>query len=195
MYQYPQQVNQEDYEQQYPYQPIGYKIPENPSDDFFRYRIDGTDILDDIQHQLKGEIYDEKRGGYVQKFDRWCNDEGINKITHIIYACGINKNTFLGNLEKDEIMYKCRMIKKNMALLFFKKYKEFGVQKEMRRLLITTVVNTIHSALSRSEGGKESDQLSTASQRMEVFQHNQQQEQKSGLMGRLPFFNLNRNKY
>lgn len=168
--------------------PMPVPLPSGPGDDFFKFRVDGTDILDDMKHQLKGEAFDPKADDYVEKFDRWVNDEGINKILHVIYACGINKNIFLGNLTKDEIMFKCRMLKKKLALLFYRKYKDFEIEKEMRDLLITTIVNTIHSALSRSEEGKESDQLSTAAQRYEVFQHQQQQEQqRQGLIGRLPF--------
>ncbi|MBW1784176.1 MAG: hypothetical protein JRL30_25980 [Deltaproteobacteria bacterium] len=162
-------------------------VPDNPGEDFFKFRIDGSDILDEMGHQLRGEVYDLTERKYVKKFDRWMSDSWINRVLHITFSCGINKNTFLGNLEKEEIMYKCRMIKKKLALLFFKKHKEAELEKDMRDLLITTIINTIHSGLSRSEGGKESGQISTASQRHEVYQHLEHEQQKRGL-GRLPFF-------
>jgi len=171
-----------------PAPPMPVPLPDGPGEDFFKFRIDGSDILEDMEHQLKGESYDPIQKTYVEKFDRWINDDGINKVLHVIYSCGINKNIFLGNLTKDEIMFKCRMLKKKVALLFFKKYKDFEIQKEMRDLLISTIINTVHSGLSRSEGGKESDQISVAAQRYEVFQHQQQQEQqRPGLKRFLPF--------
>ena len=177
-----------------PAPPMPVPLPEGPGEDFFKFRIDGSDILDDMAHQLRGEVFDEKANKYVVKFDRWVNDDGINKVLHVIYACGINKNTFLGNLTQEQILFKCRSIKKKLALLFFKKYKEFEIKKEMRDLLVTTVVNTVHSGLSRSEGGKESDQLSVAAQRIDHFQHiHQQEQQRRGLMGKLPFFGKGRN--
>lgn len=154
-------------------------IPSNPDDDFFRFRIDGSDILEDIKHQLKGEAFISATNTYEEMFDRWINDEGINKVLHVIYACGINKNTFLGNLTKDEILWKCRSVKKKLALLLFKKYYDYEVPREMRDLLITTVVNTIHSGLSRSEGGKEANQLSTAAQRHDIYTYQEQNQQNS----------------
>jgi len=183
-----QHEEEEEQQQQQRFPAIAAPIPSPPADDFFRFRIDGSDILEDIQHQLKGEVYDHAQGGYVSSFDRWINDDGINKILHIIYACGINKNIFLGNLTKEEIMFKCNMLKKKLALLMFKKYNEFGVSKEMRDLLIMTVVGTVHSALSRSEGGREADQISTAAQRVEMFQRQEKDQQQPGIMSRLSPF-------
>lgn len=157
-------------------------IPDSPTQDFFRFRIDGSDIIDEVLHQLKGEMFVSNKG-WEAKFDRWMNDEGINKIIHIIYSCGINKNVFLGNLTKEEILYKCKMIKKKLALLLFQKHKEYQIPLEMRSLLITTVVNTIHSGLSRCEGGLEARQLSTATQRHEIF--NEQARKDESLMSRV----------
>lgn len=164
-------------------------LPGSPSEDFFRFRIDGSDILEDMEHQLKGEILVQQPDGsmkWEEKFDRWINDEGIAKVLHIIYSCGINKNTFLGNLRREQILYKCKMIKKNLARLLMKKYPEYEVDKDMRALLITTVVNTVHSGLSRSEGGRESDQLSTAANRHDIYQHTDTSNQKRGLAGLIP---------
>ena len=181
----PQYINEEEEEQtQAIPRGISAPIPGPPEEDFFKFRIDGSDILEDIEHQLKGETINETTGKYEPRFDRWINDEGINKVLHIIYACGINKNIFLGNLTKDEIMFKCKSIKKKLALLFFKKYYDYEVPKEMRSLLITTIVNQIHSGLSRSEGGRESEQLSTASLRHDIYSHQDQKREGGGFFTR-----------
>lgn len=165
---------------------ISAPIPEGPSEDFFKFRIEGRDILEDIEHQLKGEVWDAEKKRYIVKFDRWVNDEGVNKILHVIYACGINKNIILGNLTTDEIKFKCRSLKRDIAFLLFKKYHDYGIKKEMRSLLTKSVVNQIHSGLSRSEGGRESDQISTAAQRHDIWQHqDQQQSERRGILGRL----------
>lgn len=166
--------------------PMPVPLPSGPDDDFFKYRIDGTDILEDIKNQLEGKVFDYTKNKYVKKFDRWINDEGINKVLHVIYACGINKNTFLGNLDREQILYKCKMLKKKLALLFFMKYKDYKIPKEMRDLLIATIVNQVHSALSRSEEGKESDQLSIAHQRHDIHQFSQQQDHRGGMIDKFP---------
>lgn len=138
--------------------------------DFFKYRIESKEIIAEIEHQLKGEELDSY-GQWVAKHEPWANDEGINKITHIIYSSGVNRHVFLANLKKDEIMYKCKSIKKKLARLLFKDYEDLGVKRRMRDLLISNVVNIIHYGLSRSEGGKEAHQLSTASQRHDIYNH------------------------
>ena len=167
--------------------PLMTQMPVQPSEDFYRYRIDGLDMIEEIEHQLKGEVFNPQQKKYVQKFDKWINDEGINKILHVIYSCGINKNTILGNLSQEQIMFKCRLLNRKLALLVFKKYHAYGIKKEMRDLLIITVNNTVHSALSRSEGGRESRQLSTAAQRHDIFQHNEGSKQ-GRIVDKLPFF-------
>lgn len=161
-----QQIQEQEY---YPQRTIiPSMVPTAPDDNFFKYRIESQEIIEELSHQLKGEIYDEKSNSYVQKFEPWVNAEGINKIIHIVYSCGINKNIYLGNLSHEEIYFKCNMIKKKVARLLFNKYREYGIDKDMRNLLIVTIVNTIHSGLSRCEEGKEANQLSTASNRQEI---------------------------
>jgi hypothetical protein len=172
MIQAEQNYQSQEQSQQLPIYPIETPIPELPNQDFFRFRIDNTEILEEVMHQLRGEVFianENGQGGeYKKVFDRWINEEGLNKISYIIYCCGINKNTLLGNLSKDEIYFKCQALKIQLSQLLFKKYKEFEVKKEMRELLVTAIMNTVHSALSRSEGGKEADDLSKATQRHEI---------------------------
>lgn len=182
----PQQVQEVQQPQMMPPMMGGYE----PDQDFFRYRIDSNDIVDEIMHQLKGEVYlvgDDGKGKYVQKFDRWVNDEGIYKIIHIMYSNGLNKGIFLANLTHDEIAYKMNALKKQFARLIFKKYQEYGIKKEMRSLVVSTLVNQIHTGLSRCEGGKEADQLSVATTRLEHYQHQEQQKEGNSFTKILPF--------
>ena len=184
----PQYVEEEDFEEpqqiQRPTPLIPAPIPNNPDDDFFRFRIDASDILMEVKHLLKGEVLIGNE--WVKQDEAWMNNKGINKVTHIMFVCGMNKGTFLGNLKKDEIMYKCKMLKKKLARLLFEKYKDYEVPKEMRDLLIKTVVDTVHSGLSRSEGGRESEQLSTAAQRIETHSYAEQQQPERGFKSRIP---------
>jgi len=153
------------------YQDLSTPSPRPPQDDFYRYRIDGFDIIQEMQHQLRGELFDESKGKYLKAFDRWINESGISKITHIVYSLGINKNTFLGNLSRDQVLFKCRMLKIKLSRLVMRKYVEYEIKREMWDLLVMTVVNTVHSGLSRSENGREGTQLSTAAQRIDQYHH------------------------
>lgn len=164
--------------------------PPLPEQDFFKYRVDTTDIIEEIEHQLRGDILVTDESGrqfYTNRFDRWVNDEGINKILHVIYSNGLNKNVFLGNLTHDEIMFKMKSLKKKISLLIFQKYDDFGIKRGMRSLIVSTIINQVHSGLSRCEGGREADQLSTATTRLESYAHHEKEKQ-GGIMSHLPGF-------
>ena len=152
--------------------------PAPPSEDFFRYRIESEQLLEEIEHKLKGEVaVPDGKGNiiYEQKYARWVNDEGISVILSIIYDYA-NKNTYLANLTKDSILYKCRDLKKKLSLLFFQKYEEYEIDKCKRTLVIQKIMDAIHISLSRCEDGKEAEQLSSATQRHEIFQRKQEED-------------------
>lgn len=181
---YPEQIPQQQYMPIGIQQPV--KVPQEMEENFFKFRIDGSDILEELQHQLKGEIWttlDNGQEGWKKVFERWVNDEGLNKILHVVYSEGLNKNIFLGNLTTEQINLRCFGLWKELALLlcFRHRYEKWGIKKENRGLLIKTIVHQVHSGLSRSEGGKEADQLSTAAQRSEIY-HIGDNKTKSGTM-------------
>jgi len=161
-------------------------IPRPPQEDFYRYRIEGLDIIQEVQHQLRGEIWDDQEGRYVPAFDRWINEAGIAKITHIIYSAGINKNVFLGNLSREQILFKCRLLKIKLSRLIMMRYQDYEIKREMWDLLVITVINQVHSGLSRSENGREATQLSTVSQRHDIYSHQQTQKSEGLLAKFLP---------
>lgn len=157
--------------------------PPGPQDDFFKYRVEGLDIIDEIQHQLRGEVFDAKTKRYVKKFDPWMNEKGINKVCHILYSLGLNKNTVLGCLDREQILYKCAMLKRHISLLVVQKDVEYEIDRSMWDFVVTIVVNTVHSALSRSEGGRESAQISTNAQRHDLYTHSEGEKQ--GIINRV----------
>jgi hypothetical protein len=186
----PQQYPQQQYQQP----PVDFPIPEGPTQDFFTFRLDSSDIIDEILHQLKGEIWkpDGKGGGkYVPKFKKQMTEEGINDVISIIYSFGVNKNVILGCLTHEEIYQRCNSIWKELAKYIVINGKRVGVDKRKRSLLVKNLVYQIHSALSRSEEGRESDQLSTASQRVEHFVREDKPKQ-GGILNTLNPFKKNR---
>lgn len=157
-----------------------------PSQDFFLFRLDSADIIEEIQHQLKGEVYisnDNGGGEWVKKYQRAMTDEGISEVVSMIYACGINKNTILGNLTKDEIYSRCRRVGKALLLYFANEGDRIGVTIKNRNLLIVKIVQMVHSGLSRSEGGREADQLSSAIQKVEHNIHQEQSQKSNSMLG------------
>lgn len=188
---YPQSMSETSQIEEYEYPPI-MPITElrRPDEDFFKYMITGNDEIDRMLHSLRGEILVEVNGRkeYKQVYERWINDDGIFKILHIMDTCGISKNILLGNLTRDEINFKARKLKVDLSHMLFKEGHRYGVKKGLRTNLVNTVINPIHSGLTRSEHGKMANQLTTASQRQEVYHHAENQKKEGLLSGVGKFF-------
>ena len=146
-------------------------VPSAPSDDFHKFRLDQSDVLEELHHQLKGEVPVRGADGweYKQVFERQLTDNGINRVLYIIYSEGLNRNIFLCNLTTDEIKTRCRGVWFEIAKLFTFDSEKYLYDKNMRGILIKSIVHQIHSGLSRSEYGKEAREISTASQRHEIY--------------------------
>ena len=159
-----------------------------PKDEFFRFMIDSLDLIEEVEMQLKGYVKKPQKDGsvkFTKVFNAWINNEGISRIKYIIFSLGINKNTLLGNLNQDQINYKCNLLKKKLALLLMCNSKKYDVENNNKDLLIMTVVNTVHSGLSRCEDGKLSDEVTRIIQRHEIHHDDSQKEEKG--MGLNPF--------
>ena len=167
---------------------IAPNIPSSQEKDFFKFRIDSTDIIAEIQHHLKGEVFVADQygmGKYVQQFEQEMTNEGVNEVVGMIFAFGINKNTLLGCLTHDEIYERCNSIWKELATYFILNGNRVLMKKDRRSILLRKIVYMVHSGLSRSELGKEAKQLSQAVQRVEHSMEEVKQEKKFDPIGRL----------
>lgn len=152
----------------------------------YLYRLDSTDLIEMADAQLRGKVLSQN-GKWVQKYKPWANEEGISKIMGVLAACGLNKNITLGNLTHEEIYERCRLIWQKLAYMLCVGYYKYGIEKANKSMLIQLVVQPIHSALSRSELGREAKQLSTQTQHIEQH-HSIEQPRHGGLLnfGRRP---------
>lgn len=161
--------------------------------DIVMVRLDTSDFLEELRHQLKGEVWSpNKQGGgsYKKIFNTDLTDEGVNDIVHFVSAFGTNKNIFLGCLSPEVIKQRCYSLWVDLARYAFFKQTKSGFTKRNRSLLIKEIVYTIHSGLSRSELGREANQISTLSQRMEhILREDRPQKNALNPLNLLPSFN------
>jgi len=160
-------------------QPQTFFQPPAPDNDFLKYRIKTDDILRDLEHKLKGETWvvdAQGRGMWVAKYVRWVNDEGISVILSAV-SNYVTRKIYLSNLTTVEIRFKCNMIKKKLAIFIFNKYRHYEIDPNKRSLLIQFIMDTIHTSLTRSEGGMEAEQVSTQSQFSHVVHENKNEAQ------------------
>lgn len=156
--------------------------------DFFLHRLSFSDILDNIQHQLRGEtaIYLPDGSVKYKKLgkDPILNEYGINQLMNYLNSV-LNKNTILSCFTHDEIYIKMNTIYKELALLIRLSYKTWDLKKSHRTTLLIAITDQIHGAFSRAWDGREADQLSTQHQRVDTFAHAEQQNTGGGILSNL----------
>ena len=149
------------------------------SADVLHIRLDTVGIVEEIEHDLKGEVFNKKTNQWEARYGRWVNDDGLMVIKSIV-AGYTNKMHFLGNFTQGQINYKCNNLKKELSKLICSKYECYGIDKQKRSLLVRYILDKVHSSLSRSEGALESRQISQSSSQQHIV-HEQKNYNKGGL--------------
>jgi len=91
-------------EQQHPQQLVQIPIQDSlPSNDFWKWALDDEQMLLDFEHKLRGEIFDNENGVYVQKFELQINEVGINELMTDLYLSVPNKSFKLTTLTDEDI--------------------------------------------------------------------------------------------
>jgi len=185
-----EQLPQQQYEEEQPQRP-DYSQFYNPNPnqgnvilpaDVIKYRLESEDIIDNLEHDLKGEAY--LAGKWSPFYGREINNLGLADVRSIVSRY-CNRGCYLANLTTDQINNKCLPLKKELAKLIFKKYRLFGVDRAKRSLLLRKIIDTVHLSLSRSEDGLESSQITTGTQRTEVIHEDKTQQQPQGGLFRM----------
>lgn len=148
---------------------VGGTNPFIVTDNFMQYRLDSSDIIEEILHYLRGEVWDPKHKNYVKKYERLCNDDGINAIASVLYS-HLNKNIYTSDLEEEDINRIAREIRIAIAMLVSLYYHEFGIDEKYRKLIILEVDHQVYAALRRALEGGERNLIGRSVTRVETVQ-------------------------
>jgi len=79
-------------------------IPQNGlmSENLVMWQLQSQEIIEDISHQLKGEVFDFVKKKWVIKGTPLMNDDGIASLATTILGV-VNRNIILSGLEEEEI--------------------------------------------------------------------------------------------
>jgi hypothetical protein len=114
---------QQDQQMMQRYMPTSY-LQQNP--ELTKWTLDPNEILCDLQHDLRGEMFDKSQRRWIQVGDKLLNDKGINTI---ISHCKtiINKNAFLSNLDDAYIHEIVLDLTNNLTVLMSVNYDDWGI--------------------------------------------------------------------
>lgn len=152
------------------------------SDTLIRWQLMFSDILDEVEHRLKGEFlrvrgnnsfWEEKPGA------RMCNDKGVFAIMQVL-STYMNKGTILSSFNREEAD---RMIYQTMSSvidLIELKYQIYEIDKANLSTLMSFLEGYITCAVYRAKDGTTLKFLKTTEKHSETYTNQDANKKQSG---------------
>ncbi len=134
------------------------------------YQLDMDNILERIEHLLKGEklVIDKKGNAFYQKSeeeDRSFNEYGVQFLMNIM-SFYLNRNTVLSNYSAERINEILFDLGNELTDQIFLNYEKMGMNTKDKRkrysMIVLELIHTVESAYNRALGGGERESLRTA---------------------------------
>lgn len=134
----------------------------NPDSQVMAYRLDPERLLDRVELMLSGKITDSYANpdtGHIEYITRTvglpqANKLGIQNILFILSSV-INRDSVQGNYEKEDYDQHVEEIHKQLAVSFALNSDIFGIPNYRREVIISAIMNTVRTFLSRLIDNKE----------------------------------------
>lgn len=160
------------------------------SDEFSRWQLWGEDLMDQLKHDLKGEILIYIMNSRGEEEEKWAvpkgnipmmNDEGVNATISFIRMTGINKFAFLSNLDKETIYKNLSEIANELVFLYMENHKKYAIMTPIQASFVITKIFYFleHALLMASEGGMR-DYLKTTMREIRQYRDIPQEKKKGG---------------
>jgi len=124
---------------------------------FSRWRLDPDDIVQRVEHSLRGEIYKDNEWQRLGK--PLANEEGIAGLLTIV-GTSVNKVISLTKFQDDEIENIMEHIDDTLIDLLATKYDEWEIDPDFLSYIRELIINFIHASYKQAVGGWTSEQLS-----------------------------------
>ena len=143
----------------------------NQQDNLIQYQLDAAELLNTIEHYLKGEYLSIDNEGnefwVIPKEDGLIplNQYGVS-VHMVTFAKYINKNTFLSFYSEDRIYEKIYDLGMELTKVVFCNYEKMGMTTESKKttymLNIITMLDIIESSYRRAMSGNTMERINTA---------------------------------
>lgn len=133
--------------------------------DLIKWQLDPTDIIEQLQHQLRNEIWDESKGKYVSVCEPLCNEQGVHSI--ILHLTSVSKLSMMSDLTEEEINGIMRKFISDFIQLLFMEYDKWGIEKPYLSTVVNLVEMTLYPTLKRAQNGGERRFLTKTERRVE----------------------------
>lgn len=117
-------------------------------EDLMRWQLDSLDIIQDIEHDLRGDVWDEKKNEWIVSDDPRINEKGIRELISFI-KLRVNKNVFLTDLSDKEINNIMINFRLDLVDLLYEKYRDYGIRKENLSTILNGIDDFVKIAIKR----------------------------------------------
>jgi len=169
----------------YPYMDYDQTSPQHSASSII-FQLSSTNLLIDIEHKLRGEIFDAtagENGEWIQTRQALMNEKGIGVVMSIL-SIHLSHFNVLSILTQDEINRICFNISTNLSDALYTKSTEFEIDKAFFLTLVDTIDNVVYINLKRALNGKTLDLVMKTQKRVENVMSNAHQNNTT-MMGRL----------
>lgn len=139
------------------------------SADLMKWVNEPGDILEEVEHSLKGEF--KINGEWKKCGKQLLTDDGIKDFIGK-FRTRLNKNFILGNRDSKEIKQFMYEIETEIIFWIAENFDKHNIQFDMRDTIKNSFVHNCEMVSSRSKDGTAARQLSQQSKRLEQVVHN-----------------------
>lgn len=150
--------------------------------ELIKWQLTGHDLINEIKHRLKGDVYDEVNEKWEKETRQLLNDQGINDIIALLNAYGINKNTILSTLNESMVFKIMLIFDGDLSELFAINHDNYELQVQKMSLVKDAICNQVYFAMTRAIGGAEKNFIQSTEQRTYSFSNpmpNQEQKRRT----------------
>lgn len=137
------------------------------SSDVIRYQLDSSDIIELIEHYLKGEVWDHSKEQYIKKFEPIVNENGFNSIMNFLVS-RVNRIFSTTNIDEKEIYMMIRTLRFDLIDLLEMNWKNFGLKKSNLSPLLNMITDAVFVTLKKSQNGTFMKLLQTTIKKEEI---------------------------
>ena len=127
-----------------------------PDNDFNKWLEQSDDILNLLEHDLRGDVLIEDKGGifWQRKGRPLLNDYGISFVIGYIRHF-TNKNTYMSNIDDRRVSTICLTTSIAITDALFYRWREFGISPDNFGVIVEHINNFVEFAARRAMGGGE----------------------------------------
>jgi len=144
---------------------------QNQDSNLIVFQLELDNILERIEHLLKGDVLEEDAEGNLKykpptnKDLIVLNDYGVKLIMNVI-SFYLNRNTILSNHKEARIFEILHVLGHELADLVYESYEKMGLDTDYKRarygMLVMNILHTVENSYNRSLHGGERDSLRSA---------------------------------